>query len=253
LNLEGLLDNLEKLIQKHVENGNKISCSNIVEIIHKHNIDPELVRNFVEKNAVKIIDCAAGEFGNFENGYYSSEIYVKLSSLSDSRNRIMCEAVWDLSKVYSFFDITSTIKNSDLKIIYCKFGCFREKKKIRLRAKTNIKIQNKSTGALLDNDTVLILKLIDREGSISKAAQLMRISYKKAWSKIKLLEEDMEKIFIVKHRGRSSGGSRLTKEAKELIEKFEVLDKDVEKYANRRFIELFYKDRIKFFKKGDSI
>ena len=87
-----------------------------------------------------------------------------------------------------------------------------------------------------------ILELIDETGSISEAAKRVGMNYKKAWTHIKILQEYIEDDLVVVKKGRDSGGTSLTPKAKELIEKYKQLEKDVKEFSEKRFEELFIAD-----------
>jgi molybdate transport system regulatory protein len=85
-----------------------------------------------------------------------------------------------------------------------------------------------------------LLEAIDAYGSINRAAQDVGISYRKAWSYIKNMEERLG-IKLVERQagGRNGGGAALTKEAREFIRKFEDLEKGLREIVDERFRNLF--------------
>lgn len=86
----------------------------------------------------------------------------------------------------------------------------------------------------------LILKAIDRAGSINKAAKKMNMSYRHAWTYIRSAERRLGRPLLIKIKGgRDGGGAVLTDYAKDLLEKFERLEKVVTTFANRRYKEIF--------------
>ncbi len=98
-----------------------------------------------------------------------------------------------------------------------------------------------------DDDSVfglgklLILKTIAETGSISKAAKKMNMSYRHAWSYIRSAESRLDAPLLVKIKGgKSGGGAILTDYAKNLIEKFEKLQKEVLDFTNKRYNDIFY-------------
>ncbi len=58
-----------------------------------------------------------------------------------------------------------------------------------------------------------------------------------------MLENNTNKKYVITTKGRNIGGSSINKEARELVNKFKILKKDVEEFANMRFMEIFYEDR----------
>jgi molybdate transport system regulatory protein len=81
-----------------------------------------------------------------------------------------------------------------------------------------------------------ILETIERTGSLNRTAKIMKMSYKGVWSKIKATEAHMN-IKIV-HTDRKLG-SRLTKEGKELLDKYNLLKKECVKADDRIFRSIF--------------
>lgn|SRR5690606_25869625 len=71
-----------------------------------------------------------------------------------------------------------------------------------------------------------LLRLIEREGSIAKAAKTMGMSYKKAWDLITDLNTRGKSPFVISRKGgERGGGAKLTPNGKEFLEKYEELIK----------------------------
>jgi formylmethanofuran dehydrogenase subunit E len=87
-----------------------------------------------------------------------------------------------------------------------------------------------------------LLEAIDRYGSINQAAKGINISYRKAWSYIKAMEERLG-IRLVERQagGRNGGGAALTSEARHFIRRFEMLDTEMAGRVDERFHEIFPK------------
>ena len=65
---------------------------------------------------------------------------------------------------------------------------------------------------------VELLELIEKTGSISKAAKSMGMSYKKAWEMIATVNKQaVRPLVLLKVGGEKGGGSVITDEARELI------------------------------------
>ena len=87
-----------------------------------------------------------------------------------------------------------------------------------------------------------ILELIDETGSIAEASKRVGMNYKKAWTHIKILQENIEDDLVIVKKGRDSGGTSLTPKAKELIEKYKQLEEEVRAFTTKRFEEIFIAD-----------
>jgi formylmethanofuran dehydrogenase subunit E len=87
---------------------------------------------------------------------------------------------------------------------------------------------------------LLLLKEIIRHGSINRAAREVSISYRKAWSYIKAMEERLG-IRLVERRagGKNGGGATLTREAAEFLERYEQMEAGVREIVDERFRKVF--------------
>ena len=81
---------------------------------------------------------------------------------------------------------------------------------------------------LLSFGKYLLLKEIEKTGSIYRAAQNLNIPYKKAHSYIKLTEKRFGKKLFTRKRGK---GTVLTEEGKKLLELYEEILKRFENTA----------------------
>ena len=83
---------------------------------------------------------------------------------------------------------------------------------------------------LIGKGGVSLLRLIQKHGSIRKAAKELGCSYKFAWDQL----EDMERklgtpVVLTKSGGATGGGAELTSTARVLLEKYDKIEKDVRK------------------------
>lgn len=87
-----------------------------------------------------------------------------------------------------------------------------------------------------------LLQAIDTYGSINSAAKEINISYRKAWSYIKAMEERLGIKLVERHAGgKNGGGAVLTKEAREFIRKYELMEIGIRKIVDKRFRNIFVK------------
>ncbi len=85
-----------------------------------------------------------------------------------------------------------------------------------------------------------LLKIIDEQGSIARAARLLKIPYRKAWGQIKAMEDQLGLPLVQKQTGGTGGGGgRLTPEAKDLLSKYESLTHGLEELVNDKFRDIF--------------
>ena len=87
-----------------------------------------------------------------------------------------------------------------------------------------------------------LLQAIETYGSINRAAKEINISYRKAWSYIKAMEERLGIKLVERHAGgKNGGGAVLTKEAREFIKKYEMMENGIRKLVDERFRNIFVK------------
>lgn len=109
-----------------------------------------------------------------------------------------------------------------------------------LHVRTKTWIENDRHDLLFGKGKTEILELIEQEGSIAKAAEKMGMNYKKAWTHVKILRENIaDELVVTQKGGGDTGGTVLTPKASELIKKYRQLQQEIEIFANKRFRELF--------------
>ena len=94
-----------------------------------------------------------------------------------------------------------------------------------------------------ENDNIIlgegrreILENIEKTGSLNQTAKIMKMSYKGVWSKVKATEEHLKMKVIATNKKR---GSVLTKEGKELLQKYAELQEQCMKMDDHIFNSLF--------------
>lgn len=105
---------------------------------------------------------------------------------------------------------------------------------------TKFKIHNRlwistSKGTFLGEGRVKLLEEIDQCGSISKAADKMDMSYKKAWILVKSMNEQFNKPLVIrKIGGKEGGGSVLTEDGKKCIKTYNQLNEEWNTFIQER-------------------
>ena len=112
-----------------------------------------------------------------------------------------------------------------------------------MKVKVKIWIEDEEKNLIFGGGKTEVLELIDETGSISKAAQRVGMNYKKAWTHIKILENNIEDDLVNTNKGQGEqSGSSLTPKAREVIQRYKTLQNDIKKYADERYKELFLKN-----------
>ncbi len=88
-----------------------------------------------------------------------------------------------------------------------------------------------------------LMQLVKEKGSLSAATKEMGMAYSKAWKIIKHAEEDLG-ITLMEGRsgGNSGGGTVLTKEGEELLEKYQQFVKESQAEVEKVFQKYFDTD-----------
>lgn len=85
-----------------------------------------------------------------------------------------------------------------------------------------------------------LMKKTQSFGSLSGAYKAMKMSNSKAWKILKRAEEDLDMPLVERiSGGKDGGGSKLTQEGEELLEKYEKFIQGMNEYAGARFKEIF--------------
>jgi molybdate transport system regulatory protein len=85
-----------------------------------------------------------------------------------------------------------------------------------------------------------LLEAIDTHGSINRAAQEVDISFRKAWGYIKAMEERLGVKLVERQTGgKNGGGALLTDEARDMLKKYEALEKGIQELVDKRFKAIF--------------
>lgn len=87
---------------------------------------------------------------------------------------------------------------------------------------------------------IKLLLAVQETGSISQAANLMKIPYRRAWEKIRQSEERLGmKLVDTQVGGTGGGGASLTTECLILIDKYNTLTQGFKSQLQHRFKQIF--------------
>lgn len=106
---------------------------------------------------------------------------------------------------------------------YHRFCIVESDKKEGFRLKGKIWIEGEGR-TFLGMGRAELLEKIKEYGSISKAARVMNISYKKAWDLVESMNRQAKSpLVITKVGGKGGGGAQLTPEGEEILRQFKKL------------------------------
>ena len=105
-----------------------------------------------------------------------------------------------------------------------------------LRLRSRQWVVNEEGHIIIGEGRKAILENIERTGSINQTAKMMKMSYKGVWSKIKVTEGYLKVRIVDTDRKQ---GSRLTREGKELLEKYTELKRNYLEADDKIFKMIF--------------
>lgn len=101
-----------------------------------------------------------------------------------------------------------------------------------------VKVCNEKGEEILSDHHWLLLKAIDESGSLSLAAEKLKISYRKAWGDLKTMEKKLGFTLLEKKRGGEGGGaSQLNKNGLDFIEAYQKLLDEFQENVNQSIIK----------------
>jgi len=114
------------------------------------------------------------------------------------------------------------------------------KKESELEVRSKVWIVDGQGEVVFGRGRMKILEAVRQCGSIHAAAKELKMSYRAVWGRIKATEDRLGKPLLVRNIGGSTGGgSQLTDFALDLMHRFQALQGEVGKEADRLFQEKF--------------
>jgi len=111
----------------------------------------------------------------------------------------------------------------------------------RLPLEPRIKLWVEKDGRLALSDyRVQLLRHVGETGSLAEAAQRMRLSYRRAWGKVREMEQNLGvKLVESEAGGVGGGGSRLTPQGERLVALYARFRRAMERDLGKEFQEVF--------------
>jgi molybdate transport system regulatory protein len=110
------------------------------------------------------------------------------------------------------------------------------------RFEPRIKLWMEKDGRLVLSDyRVDLLEQISQTGSLAEAAERMGLSYRRAWGKVREIEENLGRSLVHSEAGGpGGGGSRLTEDGERLVSLYRRFRQAVERDLGNEFREVFH-------------
>lgn len=237
-------EKLHAMIKEYQDEKGRLSCVNAYKVAAKLKVPIGDVGEKAMDLGARISACDLGQFGKQPMGVFKPEVLQDLEEIADENGKVFCKEARALAQKSNLKTVRTAIREGGLDVKYCELGCFTEKKGFRLQIKTKTWIENEKGDLLFGKGKTEILELIEQYGSIAKAAEKLNMSYKKAWSHIKILQNNLDDVLVITQKGRGEdAGTKLTPKAHEFIKNYRSMQNDIESYANEKFQELFLKNQ----------
>ncbi len=98
-----------------------------------------------------------------------------------------------------------------------------------MKIKSKVWIENEKGETIISYGKYILLKEIEKKGSISAAAKKMGTPFRKAWVMVKTMNErSLKPLVVTRSGGKDGGGAELTEEGKKLVRLFETINNNVE-------------------------
>ena len=125
----------KNIIFENLDEDGKLSCIKSFKVAKKIGCEFKDMSAITKFMNIKITNCELGVFGNLEFLEKNEEVYSNLKN-KYLKKEISCKNLWEEAKKSSLKIVGSTVKNSDIEVIYCQLGCFREKKGLKNGSKS---------------------------------------------------------------------------------------------------------------------
>jgi len=159
--------------------------------------------------------------------YKGQEEFIgAIHSLSEQHVRVDVEDEGVVQDVYDYEQLQKLLEKHNRSLLQAPVGLSIEKESV-----------------FFDNRTKLLLYLISETMSVSKACELMSMSYAKAWKVLNKLEFELDYRIIHRRQGGTSAGrTLLTEKGKEFLQAYFEYEDSVFQYAQAEF-ERIFKDK----------
>ena len=128
-NLNFKLDKIQTdLVMTNLDEDGKLSCLKAFKVARLIGRKPKEMSGITKSLGLKITNCELGVFGklNFKNP--NMAVYNKLKENYNGNKRLECKILWDEAQNSTLNTVGSTVKNTDIDVVHCQLGCFREKR-----------------------------------------------------------------------------------------------------------------------------
>ena len=106
----------------------KLSCLKAFKVARLIGKKPKEMSAITKSLGIRITNCELGVFGKIKFQDPNIQVYNKLKQNYMGHKTLECKVLWDEAQNSTLRTVGSTVKNSDIEVVHCQLGCFREKK-----------------------------------------------------------------------------------------------------------------------------
>ena len=117
----------KKYILDELDDEGKLPCLKAFKVAKKMNVEVIKMAKICESINIKITSCELGVFGNIDFKDFEDKIYDDIRKNSNNEYKLKCKTLWNEARKTSLRRVGSTVKKSNIDVIYCQLGCFKEK------------------------------------------------------------------------------------------------------------------------------
>ena len=110
----------KNIIFENLDEYGKLSCIKSFKVAKKIGCELKDMSAITKFMNIKITNCELGVFGNLEFLEKNEEVYSNLKN-KYLKKEISCKNLWEEAKKSSLKIVGSTVKNSDIEVIYFHF------------------------------------------------------------------------------------------------------------------------------------
>ena len=118
----------KELIMTNLDADGKLSCLKAFKVARLIGLKPIDMSEACSSVDVKITNCELGVFGKLKFQAFEEDIYNNLKRNFAYGTDVSCKILWDQARHSTLKRVGSTVKASDIDVVHCQLGCFRERK-----------------------------------------------------------------------------------------------------------------------------
>lgn len=126
---DSVLDTPQRaMVFTNLDASGKLTCLKAFKVARLIGLKPIEMSEACKSIDIKITNCELGVFGKLEFTDFEEDIYNNLKINFSENKNIECKVLWDEARNSTLRKVGSTVKKSDIEVIHCQLGCFRERK-----------------------------------------------------------------------------------------------------------------------------